>query len=565
MAFVWGAGGAQLTPEQIASQRAVAEAMRLQGSDASPVKHWTQGAARVTQALLGGYEGYRADEAEKANRVADQQMIASLLGGQGGAAAPVASPTVAPDMPIAPVPRPQGVPMAGDPAAAIAAIESGGRYDIQGPVTRTGDRALGKYQVMAANVPQWTKAHLGQELTPEQFLADPKAQDAVFKGQFGQYQQKYGPEGAARAWFAGEGGMNDMGRKDQLGTSVADYAAKFNKGMGAPAAAPGAMAQAAPPAVAPTQTPASGLAGVNPALIQAITSPYASEGTKKIATLLLQQKMGEQKVNTIDLGNAVGVMDARGNVIRTIPKGEPNKGPEFGEIGTDPETGEKLMGWRDPRSQSVTPFKPPTTAQAAPSVIPPKPAGMDPKVWREGQSKKILEESLPPDDKMVSGLRKEIQDLPAYKNIAQAAPVYKSMTEAAGRDTRAADVNLIYGLAKIMDPGSVVRESEMTVAQAVATLPQQLKATIESQLSSTGRLTPEVREAIMQEAHGRMGAYSTEFGQVTDMFRGIAKRRRILEEDVIPNFGEFKPWERQKAPASPVTGKTKAGVTWSVK
>lgn len=117
-------------------------------------------------------------------------------------------------------------------AGAISSIESSGRYDLVGPKTRTGDRALGKYQVMSANVPEWTKEALGQSLSPQQFLADPKAQDAVFQHQFGKYVQKYGPEGAARAWFAGEGGMNDPTRRDVLGTSVADYSNKFTKALG---------------------------------------------------------------------------------------------------------------------------------------------------------------------------------------------------------------------------------------------------------------------------------------------------------------------------------------------
>jgi len=47
--------------------------------------------------------------------------------------------------------------------------------------------------------------------------------------------KKYGsPEAAARAWFAGEGGMNNRGAKDVLGTSVQGYSDKFNAGMGQP-------------------------------------------------------------------------------------------------------------------------------------------------------------------------------------------------------------------------------------------------------------------------------------------------------------------------------------------
>lgn len=117
---------------------------------------------------------------------------------------------------------------------AISGIESSGRYNLLGPVTRDGDRAYGKYQIMGKNVGPWTREVLGREMSPQEFAADPAAQDAVFNAKFGGYVSKYGPEGAARAWFAGEGGMNDPNRKDVLGTSVAQYARKFNTAIGAP-------------------------------------------------------------------------------------------------------------------------------------------------------------------------------------------------------------------------------------------------------------------------------------------------------------------------------------------
>ncbi|MBS7541500.1 phage tail length tape measure family protein, partial [Ancylobacter lacus] len=100
---------------------------------------------------------------------------------------------------------------------AIRTIESGspaGNYAALGPLTKTGDRAYGAYQVMGANIPDWTRRHLGESLTPDQFLADPAAQDRVFAGQFGGYAAKYGPSGAARAWFAGPGGMANGGATD---------------------------------------------------------------------------------------------------------------------------------------------------------------------------------------------------------------------------------------------------------------------------------------------------------------------------------------------------------------
>lgn len=111
---------------------------------------------------------------------------------------------------------------------AISSIESGGQYGAVGPITKRGDRAFGKYQVMGANIPQWTREALGRELTPREYLANPEAQDAVFQHRFGGYVNKYGPEGAARAWFAGEGGMNNPNAADVNGMTVARYAEKFN-------------------------------------------------------------------------------------------------------------------------------------------------------------------------------------------------------------------------------------------------------------------------------------------------------------------------------------------------
>ena len=120
----------------------------------------------------------------------------------------------------------------GNELASISGIESSGRYNLKGPVTNSGDQAYGKYQIMGANVPEWTRAALGTAMTPDQFLANPDAQEATARHRWSYYRDKYGPDGAARAWLAGEGGMNNPNAKDQLGTSVAEYSRRFNAGLG---------------------------------------------------------------------------------------------------------------------------------------------------------------------------------------------------------------------------------------------------------------------------------------------------------------------------------------------
>ncbi|MET4184961.1 hypothetical protein ABIB94_007090 [Bradyrhizobium sp. JR7.2] len=116
-------------------------------------------------------------------------------------------------------------------ADAISTVESGGNYREVGPHTGSMGRALGKYQVMSANVGPWSKEILGREVSPGEFISDPKIQDAIFEGKFGQYVDKYGPDGAARAWFAGEKGMKNPNAKDVFGTTVAEYSRRFNKAL----------------------------------------------------------------------------------------------------------------------------------------------------------------------------------------------------------------------------------------------------------------------------------------------------------------------------------------------
>jgi hypothetical protein len=117
-------------------------------------------------------------------------------------------------------------------ANAISTVESGGNYREVGPHTGNMGRALGKYQIMSANVGPWSKEVLGREVSPREFINDPGIQDAIFNGKFGQYVDKYGPDGAARAWFAGEGGMNNPNARDVFGTTVSEYSRRFNRALG---------------------------------------------------------------------------------------------------------------------------------------------------------------------------------------------------------------------------------------------------------------------------------------------------------------------------------------------
>ncbi|KQR75745.1 phage tail length tape measure family protein [Rhizobium sp. Leaf341] len=118
-------------------------------------------------------------------------------------------------------------------AKAIQSIESSGNYGALGPITRSGDRAYGAYQMMGSNIGPWSEAALGRRLSTSQFLGDKAAQDAIFNHRFGGYVDQYGPSGAAQAWFGGPGSVGKGGRgADILGTTGTGYVEKFNAALG---------------------------------------------------------------------------------------------------------------------------------------------------------------------------------------------------------------------------------------------------------------------------------------------------------------------------------------------
>lgn len=265
------------TKDQIENLRAYSRALQTQSTE--PVHHWLQGVNNMVKALSAGYFDNKADKAQMRR----QDELASIISGvpdnpisgnssdalPGSMVAPPSSGFVNPPGPpkMATLPEPSApgeLPVSSDlppnRASAIASIESGGRYDLLGPVTRTGDRAYGKYQVMGANIPVWTQEALGRKMSPQEFLSSPEAQDAVFQHQFGKYEKQYGnPQDAASMWFTGKPYAEGRTRRDQLGTTGDAYVDRFTKALGtgpSMALSPEPQPSSAPPVIPlPRQPP----------------------------------------------------------------------------------------------------------------------------------------------------------------------------------------------------------------------------------------------------------------------------------------------------------------------
>lgn len=265
----------------------VARVLLSQAMRDRQMSHWLDPIGRLAQFGVGAF-------IEEGRRKGEESEMKDWLGAMPGLGTPGASPAAATPGPTGPRPQPMDaaapastgrpeqpawtapgipgvLPGAQAPAAAtaaapqagdtgrmlevLAAKESGGKYDALGPTVtyKSGqqDRAYGKYQIMGANIPQWTQEHLGRPMTPEEFLRNPEAQEKVAQGQFTKYLKQTGSvDDAVAMWASGRPLAQSANDRDlAFGTKVADYVADYKKRLG------GQQVAQAPAPAAPTATP----------------------------------------------------------------------------------------------------------------------------------------------------------------------------------------------------------------------------------------------------------------------------------------------------------------------
>ncbi len=113
----------------------------------------------------------------------------------------------------------------------IVGQESGGNYRARNP----DSGALGKYQVMPSNLPQWGLAHVGRPVTPREFLGNPDLQEKIARGQLRTYYDdalkatggdtETAAKRTAAAWYSGDPNKYRSTASQGKYPSVAKYAA----------------------------------------------------------------------------------------------------------------------------------------------------------------------------------------------------------------------------------------------------------------------------------------------------------------------------------------------------
>ena len=150
-------------------------------------------------------------------------------------------------------------------------------------------------------------------------------------------------------------------------------------------------------------------------------------------------------------------------------------------------------------------------------------------------------EPLPPKAGDVDGMRQEFNKRDEVKNYNAAVPVLRAVANAP--DTAAGDLDFIYGVGKILDPGSVVREGEMALVMKSGSPMQQLLGTTRWSAEQGGRITPKIRGQLMEALQGRVNELHKAATDARKPFEAQAKRQNIPVDETLtlpelPQFGK---------------------------
>lgn len=140
------------------------------------------------------------------------------------------------------------------------------------------------------------------------------------------------------------------------------------------------------------------------------------------------------------------------------------------------------------------------------------------------------------------GLRQEYNALPEVKNYSVALQSLGTALKAP--DTPQGDLATIYAYAKAADPGSVVREGEMDMATATASLPEKWRADA-LRLTQGKRLPPEVRLGLVETMRQAVAGLRQVYDQQRSRYEGLAQQNGFDPQSIIgpPLYEAYRPSE----------------------
>lgn len=509
-------GMLELANPQLASilrQRRFAEMLMQQGADASPAQHPLQAVARVAQALLGGYSALRADD--KMDEIGQKQDKDAA------------------DFMKAMQPQTTQSPLSGMPAA------------VAGQPTAMAPDLMQHFQVASARTGVPVPVLVAQ--AQQESNLNP---DAVGKaGEVGVMQVH--PRTARDPGFGlapvDPATLRDPGRNIQFG---ADYLA-------ARAKAQGVTDWNDPKQRAAGLTAYNG--GGDPNYAQNVEArlPNAGGGPVVIGA-----------TSTVAPGADIEALNGEAARLRALARqGLTSQNPRIralaGSLGSEADAIERRaeaervrIEGRDFQTQNIQ-----TQRQIAEQnrtetralAEQTRNAGTLPVGYQRGpngEATPIPGVPVPPNPADAQGftqanaLRDEFGKLTADFRVVQSA--YENIRSAAKANDGAGDMSLLYSYVKLLDPTSVVRESEFATAAASGSFGERVQGAV-NRIMSGARMPETLRDSFIREAKNLYGNQRKAHDSIADQYEGLAKRFNIDPDKVVTRFAR----PQEDEPAGP--------------
>ena len=144
-------------------------------------------------------------------------------------------------------------------------------------------------------------------------------------------------------------------------------------------------------------------------------------------------------------------------------------------------------------------------------------------------------------------LRGDFRSEPTYKAFQEVDSAYRQITEGLNAKSPAGDLAAATKFMKLLDPGSVVRESELNMAMQATGKLDQAKTYAQSIINGT-KLSEKQRADFRSMSNDLFNAAANQYKSKQDEYAGIAKRNDLNVQDVIGGVPENKQTIRSGMP-----------------
>jgi len=156
------------------------------------------------------------------------------------------------------------------------------------------------------------------------------------------------------------------------------------------------------------------------------------------------------------------------------------------------------------------------------------------------------------EERLTGGLRREFEAQQAVKSFGEVQSAFGKVSEAAKGGSPASDLSMLYSYAKLLDPGSVVRESEFQTMAQTGAFGDKVAAAVKK-LAIGERLTEAQRADFVKAARQQFAVYGKQFDEAANRYETLAKKAGVAPEDVVFRRKAFVEPKEQLAPAEAST------------